>query len=262
MDERSSSRTWLVLAAVVAGIFAIGAIISFQGANGAGSGGSSIPIRTIAILSVISILLVAMIGGVTLRSRMKSRTPKLRIPDVATSLGLEYTEKADAGFGATIKGIPRISWKATNQHVIRGWVAERAFMAFENYYMVYTGHATIPVHHTVLTLGAPGDWGTVQVVPRNAMSRFTHRLGVGRGLQLDSDQFNSTFKVDTDNESFAIVLLSQAMQAFLLEKPSVAWRVEPGRISLVYRGKMRADRLEQAMQRLAQFWAHVPDVMR
>lgn len=225
--------------------------------------GTPAPIWTmIGIVSATALVMLAVIF-VTLRiGRKKKGGRKLAVRSFAESAGFDYLEKCDSAFGKTVKTIPGISPKATNRHKLTGTVIDRAFLAFENTYMTFTGQVTIPVNHTVYTLAAPGNWSSITVSPRTQFARLARRFGFPRGLELESSQFNTMFKVKTNDQDFAIALLSPELQRFLLEKTNVTWHVEPSRVALIYAGPMKPDRIEPSLARLERFWTLIADELK
>jgi hypothetical protein len=101
-------------------------------------------------------------------------------------------------------------------------------------------------------------WPFVRIRARRGLARVAYRLGRRPGLELDDADFNAAFRVEADDEDFAIVLLSPEMQRFMLEKTSVDWSVGPEGVKLFYRGKLRRSRMGASLDRLRRFWTFVP----
>ncbi len=123
--------------------------------------------------------------------------------------------------------------------------------------MVSTGQTTVQVSHTIYAVEAPA-WPATQIAARNWAGRLFRKLGRPTGLELDDPEFNRRFRLKTDDEDFAIALLSPEMQAFMLSKTSVKWRITPGRLCMIYNGTLKAGRMEASLQRLQRFWGLVP----
>jgi hypothetical protein len=49
------------------------------------------------------------------------------------------------------------------------------------------------------------------------------------------------------------------MQAFMLTKIRVRWRIGSGRVCLIYPGTLKPDRIEASLQRMRGFWSRVPE---
>ncbi len=111
---------------------------------------------------------------------------------------------------------------------------------------------TPAVYETFYVLPAP-DWPKVRIRARRGFSRLLYRLGRRTGLMLDDERFNAAFRVDSEDEDFAILLLSPQLQAFLLEKTNVDWSAGRGAIKVFYRGPLRRSRVERSLERLRCF---------
>ena len=66
------------------------------------------------------------------------------------------------------------------------------------------------------------------------------------------------FRVRTDDEDFAVTLLSPEVQAHLLTKRRVRWYLGYGRLCLIYQGALRPDRVVASAERLARMMALIP----
>ena len=116
---------------------------------------------------------------------------------------------------------------------------------------------TTTVVETFYVCEAP-DLPVVRIRTRRGLMPLLYRLGRRPGLELDDPRFNAAFRVDTEDEDFAIILLSPEMQSFLLEKRSVDWSTGPEGLKLFYRGGLKKKRLEASLDRMRRFWALVP----
>ncbi len=175
----------------------------------------------------------------------------------AERLGLTYRGKGDKEFRSRFSFLVAVPRGASIRHVYEGLLDGRPIEVFQSSYMVSTGQTMVQVSHTIYAVEAPA-WPATQIAARNWFGRLIHKLGRPRGLELDDPEFNRRFRLKTDDEDFAIALLSPDMQAFMLSKTSVKWRITPGRLCMIYNGTLKADRLEASLQRLQRFWALVP----
>ncbi|MCH8824530.1 MAG: hypothetical protein IH984_13600 [Planctomycetes bacterium] len=108
------------------------------------------------------------------------------------------------------------------------------------------------VYETFYVLPAP-NWPKVRIRTRYIFARLLYRLGYQPGLKLDDERFNAAYRVDSEDDDFAALLLSPELQAFLLEKTSVSWSAGRGAIKLFYRGGLRKKRIDKSLQRLRNF---------
>ncbi len=188
-------------------------------------------------------------------TRPTARMPKAA--QVAERLGFSYQEKATKSFRGSVSDLPEIPGGAKVKPVITGELDGRELIIFEASYMVFTGQTMMQVAYTFFIVQAPA-WPRTNIISRNFFGRLLARLGRAKGLQLESPEFNIRFKVTSDDEDFAIALLSPQMQEFLLTKTTVRWRISDGRVCLVYSGTLKSARIESSLQRFRDFWELVP----
>jgi hypothetical protein len=175
----------------------------------------------------------------------------------AQRLGFTYTGKGDKEFRARFNFLVAVPRGASIRHIYEGSLDGRPIEVFQSSYMVSTGQTMIQVSHTIYAVEAPA-WPATQIAARNWFGRLVRKLGRPTGLELDNPEFNRRFRLKTDDEDFAIALLSPEMQGFMLSKTSVKWRIASGRLCMLYNGTLNADRMEASLQRLRRFWALVP----
>jgi len=215
----------------------------------------SVPIPPLILAVVIAAILGAAVWIVRFRRGKGSRTSS-RESD-AQLLGLTYRGKGDKAFRARfgfLKAVPR---GASIRHIYEGSLDGRPIEIFQSSYVVSTGQAMIQISHTIYAVEAP-VWPPTQIASRNWFGRLFRKFGRPAGLELDDPEFNRRFRLKTDDEDFAIALLSPDMQAFMLSKTSVKWRITPGLLCMIYNGTLNADRMEASLQRLRRFWELVP----
>ena len=191
-----------------------------------------------------------------LASNVPSTRTKLKAPQAAERLGLSYAAKGEAALKSAFGNLPEVVRQAAFKHVMTGDLDGRGLVAFEASYMVFAGQTPVQIAHTVYAVASP-EWPLTHVTPRGFFSRLRLRLGRDRGLLLDDPEFNARFQVKAHDEDFAIALLGPQMQAFLLGKTTVRWRIGHGRVCLIYRGKLVPGRVEHSLSRLRGFWEHV-----
>ncbi|MCH8316419.1 MAG: hypothetical protein IIA64_10635 [Planctomycetes bacterium] len=246
--------------------FAVGMAIALAAALAVGvvvvvmqSGGGIRPnLALILVLTALltSIVAVAAIAGARRSNRKGPRRGRAEI--AANDFDLSYLAKADKSFRSAFGELPELPRNATVKHVMTGDFDGRPITVFESSYMIYTGQTMMQVAYTVYAVDAP-DWPSTHITRRNWFGRMALKLGRQPALLLDNPQFNSRFKVRTENDDFAIALLSPEMQAFMLQKMNVRWRIKDGRVCLCYSGTLKPQRLTASLERMRQFWSLVPD---
>ncbi len=175
----------------------------------------------------------------------------------AQRLEFTYRGKGDKEFRARFSFLAAVPRGASIRHVYEGSLDGRPIEVFQSSYMVSTGQSMVQISHAIYAVQAP-DWPATQIAARNWFGRLVRKLGAPRGLELDDPEFNRRFRLKTDDEDFAIALLSPEMQAFMLSKTSVKWRITPGRLCMIYNGTLKAGRMEASLHRLQRFWGLVP----
>ncbi len=108
------------------------------------------------------------------------------------------------------------------------------------------------VVETFYVMPAP-DWPKVRIRARRWRARLLYRLGRRPGVALEDARFNLAFRVDCEDEGFALLLLNPPLQEFLLKKASVDWSAGGGAIKLFYRGRLRRKKIDHSIARLRRF---------
>lgn len=254
MERSRNIAITLAASVLVVGVVVFAMI--HPGANGGGSLRLSFPLVAIALLGLV-LLAVMLFRGGGLISRLARRGESSKTQQ-ARDLGFSYEPKGETAFRRSFSDLPGIPDGGKAKHVMRGSIGDRQTVIFEHTYLVYNGSTMMPVNHTILSTAAP-NWPKLSIAPRSWMSRLAERFGWESGFHLENAEFNNRFKVKTDDEDFALMLLSPEMQHFLSSKPGVSWNIQPGRLCLIYYGPLRFGRLETSIARLEQFWSLVPD---
>ncbi len=242
------------MAIALAAALAVGlAVFVMQSGGGANSRMVVVPALT-ALLTVIAV--VATVVGVRQDNRKGSRRGRAEV--AANDFGLSYHAKADKSFRSAFGELPELPRNATVKHVMTGDLDGRPITVFQSSYMMYTGQTMVQVAYTVYAVEAP-HWPSTHITRRNWFGRMAMKLGRQPSLLLDNPQFNSRFKVRTENDDFAIALLSPEMQAFMLQKMNARWRIKDGRVCLCYSGTLKPARMPASLERMRQFWSLVPE---
>ncbi len=212
-------------------------------------------ILAVLVAAVLAAVLAAAVWAVRSQRGKNGKTASRELD--AQQLGLTYRGKGDKEFRARFAFLAAVPRGASIRNVYEGSLDGRPIEVFQSSYMVSTGQTMIQVSHTIYAVEAPA-WPATQIAARNWFGRLFRKLGRPTGLELDDPEFNRRFRLKTDDEDFAIALLSPEMQAFMLSKTSVKWRITPGRLCMIYSGTLKASRMEASLQRLQRFWELVP----
>jgi hypothetical protein len=82
-------------------------------------------------------------------------------------------------------------------------------------------------HFFVVTVRLPTFLPSLEVTPDNFLTRAASAVGIGSGIELESEDFNRHFRVTARNPKFASdVLTPRTMQAMLSSAQGLCWRIE------------------------------------
>lgn len=101
------------------------------------------------------------------------------------------------------------------RHVMEGQHRDRHLVAFEYRYTEGSGDDARTVKHMVLSLTTPGSRPTLEVSREGLGRKLLGLVGV-HDLQLESEQFNETFLIRTEDDKFAYDVLHPRMMEWML----------------------------------------------
>jgi len=196
-----------------------------------------------------------------LRSKESSRARRSRnaLERLARELGFTYTHKASRTQRKSLSKLAKLPEATDIRHILQGELAGAAVTCLQHTYIVSTGQATVPVVTTALLAQAPASWPEVRITPASPLHRLARRVGLLRPLKLDLDAFNQAFVVRSEDEEFALLLLTPAVQELLLTAPTkLRWRIGQGAIRAHARGKMQGKKLTAQLEALQGLLERVP----
>ena len=165
---------------------------------------------------------------------------------IVAGLGLSYLAEGDKAFKTAWSCIPEISKSGKIQHVMYGERDGVEMTGFQYTMVMHTGQAPIVVNKAVYSCEIPAVPRTV--IRRMAFfTRFFRWLGLVKSISTGDSRFDRVFRIDSADESFARSLLSDRLRAHILDKATVTWRLQDGRLILIYAGRMRASRVGASM---------------
>jgi hypothetical protein len=97
------------------------------------------------------------------------------------------------------------------------------------------------------------DWPHVNIRARRGLARLFYTWGRRPGISLENEHFVKSFRVDSDDEDFAVLLLTPEIQAFLLDLPGVNWSLGRGAITMFTPGRLVHNRIDGALKQLGDF---------
>lgn len=181
-------------------------------------------------LPVLWFVLISVLGVVfSVVAWVRHRAKSERMRSFAHGRGWHYTQ-ADRSLARRWDGSPfGAGYARRTSYVITGTHRGAAFVAFEYRYTESEGDSSTTRRFTVVALDLPAARPRLQVTRETGMSRFLGRFGF-RDLQLESEQFNDTFRIDTDDDRFAYDVLHPRMMEWLLAGARAPFRFDGGQL--------------------------------
>ena len=213
------------------------------------------------VIALVAGFLALIVIAIVIAARRRRRTHALNEGvdgDEHALAAFEPFDPVEAGLRERYADLPTLNkMRGKVTKALRGSLDDRRAIVFEHTYTTMAGSTPVVMKQTVFACEAP-DWPTVKIAPRRLFSRIAMRFGRVSGIQLDNAAFNAAFWVGSDDEPFAVTLLSPEMQAFLLSKPNVRWRSRNRELCLIHQGGLRVKRAGASLERLRRFWALTP----
>jgi len=257
MDNRKA----LIAIALLGALLAMAVALFMAGGGGGPSPGALGSPQKQTFLLIVAVIGLIAIAFVVFYIRTVSRVRRKDWQDRADAIGdavnLDFEQDIPKNFHRDFTFLPEIKKSGKTSRLARGSIAGHAALFFEHYYVVSTGQTTQTIYHCVYSTEAP-NWPQCSVTPRGPISKLLRKLGRRKGLLLDDPAFNDAYVVNCEDEPFAVTLLTPEMQRFMLEKTNTRWRILRGRVFLVYRGRLKLERMPVSVNRLERFWSHVP----
>lgn len=104
-------------------------------------------------------------------------------------------------------------------HVLSGSHRERELVAFEYVYKEHEGSGknrrTVTYRHTVVALATPAPRPTLELSREGFGRKLLGLVGI-RDLQLESEEFNKTFRIRTEDDKFAYDVLHPRTMEWML----------------------------------------------
>jgi len=210
------------------------------------------------VLVVIGIAVAAYWGY---RSRIERQEKVAKHTRAAAENGWAYTGRDDSladRFAGTPfgKGHSRAA-----DHAFTGEHRGRPFTAFEYRYETGGGDSRSTNYvFTVAVVPLPRRMPGLQVAPETLRTKLLGHVGM-RDLQLESDEFNEMFRVDTEDERFAYAVLHPRMMQWLIDSPRAEYtpfRFEQGNLLAWHEGGIEAPKVTWMLGYLGDVLERVP----
>jgi hypothetical protein len=141
----------------------------------------------------------------------------------------------------------------------RGDYKNRPVECVHHRYVISTGQTTSTVQHRVVATPIPEAWPYLQLGEENIFTRIGSALG-GEDIQVEDEQFNKRWRIRTEDEAFAVVLLVPPLQQLLRDAPrGQQWFITNGRLILLEKGDFKAEETERLLSLLMDFRERIPE---
>jgi hypothetical protein len=203
------------------------------------------------------VLAIGLIVGVFLvlgALRRRPRRDALRAE--AKRLGLRFS--ATDPFAILAEPFELFRWTRSSyaalDHVLWGTWNDLPCRLFDYAY-------TVSEHHerrlSCALAALPGGWPTLVIRPESALTRLAGHIGLP-GVELESEDFNRTFDVRSEDPRFANALVDARMMAWLLELGN-GWGFEiRGTWILGYRDQVQPWELDGVLETVSAFIDRIP----
>lgn len=215
--------------------------------------------------TVLLIIAGVIVIGAVMYFQYKAHQKKVaEFTAFAAERGWRYTER-DRSLANRFLGDPFGQGHGRNaKHVLTGEHRGRRMLAFEYSYKETHGSGndrrTETYHHTVVALSLPVPKPTLEIGQEGLGRKLLGFVGV-RDLQLESEQFNETFHIRTDNDKFAYDVLHPRMMEWMLADQralSNGFRFERGDLVVWDRKKIELQKVPWLLDYLCDILDRVP----
>ena len=242
-------RALAMLAAVGFGITFVGGVMITAGISTA----VSVPL---IVLGLITSLGMGIGAAVAQHRRERLMTLADELERAGFSPRFRRGSKPDAGLAAL--GLPFANLPELRQG-LRGvvWGASRVEPRAESRlisheFVRHDGQTTTVLRHVGASRPASTGWPALRVTTENLGGKLARALG-RHTIRLDDQLFNERFRVECDDESFAVLLLTPEIQRWLSETASKheTWHVADGWLTCLRRVRRPADEALAVAERVA-----------
>ena len=183
-------------------------------------------------LSTLVFVLVALAAGAFfVWNYLQESKRRQALQQFCMAKGWQYTAEDDS-FTVRWNGTPFGQGDRRRcRNVVRGTDRGVPFVAFDYQYDTEStdsrGNTQRTTHHfDVVALALPTVLPTLQVTPEGFLERAAEAVGLGGGIDLESEDFNRHFRVHARQPKFASDVLTPRTMEALLAGPPTAWRIE------------------------------------
>lgn len=128
----------------------------------------------------------------------------------------------------------------------------------EHVHSTGTGKNRTTVYNSVVAVACPMNWARVSLTPESLFTRLGKHLGL-KDLDLENAAFNRRWRVQAEDENFALAVLGPGVQEVLAAHPAPTtgklwsqetWRIGRGCVAVLLQRSVRVEELPAMADRL------------
>lgn len=185
---------------------------------------------------------------------------------VAAGLGLHYLSETDYHFHDTFEFLRCMNAGSGRYscHRMQGDYQGNPVCSFEYHYKVTrkNGKSSRTTHYyfSIYSLSLPVPLGSLVVAPENLLTRAAAAFGFG-DIELESAEFNRTFRVSSNDKRFAYDMLHPRMMELLLRHAPLSLEIDGTFLCLVDSEKITPERIQPRLDLLTRIHNHLPQYL-
>ena len=178
---------------------------------------------------LLLLLAIAVVGVVAYLSWQADQKRRQLLQGYAMSNGWTYTARDDS-WADRFAGEPFGQGDHRQaKNVLAGAYGRRQMVAFDYSFQTHStdskGHRSTTTHrYAICALRLPTALPTLELSPESVLTRFAGALGLD-DVQLESEDFNRTYRVAAGNPKFAYDVLNPRTMQALLGRPALHMRL-------------------------------------
>ena len=120
------------------------------------------------------------------------------------------------------------------------------------------GKSVETVYTMIVSVECPAAWPGFRLTGGTLFSRIAAAAGF-KDLKVENATFNKRWNIRTDDEGFAILVLTPEMQEWLLEAPKKeSWTILEGHLVCAWHRRLKPKDVDQFVHRVTEFRRHLP----
>lgn len=142
--------------------------------------------------------------------------------------------------------------------IARGEIDGREVVAILHQYVIHTGQSAQQIMHVCIACRCPESWPMVELRGEHVFHRIAEALG-STDIRLESEAFNRRWRISTESEDQAILVLTPEAQAMLSDAAKgEAWSIGRGWVRMSGRALVKPEQLAAGLGRPGRLLDAVP----